>query len=69
MPETSVIVSTTVTFIFFFMEALIHYNLGKTGQLSISRFPRRGELVRLIFTIAFFSFLSAVVIKAINTYM
>lgn len=51
-----------VTFSFFFLEALIHYNIGKYGKIGIS-FPVGVELAELVLTMVVFSVLSAATIS------
>lgn len=54
-----------VTFTFFFMEAIIHYNIGKFGQIGFS-FPVGTELGELVLTMVIFSVLSTVTISILK---
>ena len=49
-----------VTIVWFFLEALVHYNIGKTGSCWISAFPHGEEFVLILTSIAICSFLSTV---------
>ena len=49
-----------VTIVWFFLEALVHYNIGKTGSCWITSFPHGEELVLILTSIAICSFLSTV---------
>ena len=76
--KTIFIVITLITFIIFFMEALIHFNIGKNGNnkphkyISISdqikiHIPDKDEFLKIFKTVLFFScvsgLLSAYIIK------
>lgn len=74
--KTIFIVITLITFIFFFMEAFIHFNIGKNGKqhkyIRVSEqikfhIPDKNEFFDIVKTVLFFStasgLLSAYVIK------
>jgi hypothetical protein len=76
--KTVFIVITLVTFIIFFMEALIHFNIGKNGKHNTHKYihvsdqikihiPDKNEFFDIVKTVLFFSvisgLLSAYVIK------
>ena len=58
------VVTFVVTFVCFFIEALIHYNLGKDEKKFV--WPPPKDLCKLIVTILSFSFLSTVIIAFIS---
>jgi len=53
------VTSLLVTAIFFTLEALIHFNIGKSGHISLRLLPDRKELIRIISVVLLFSLLSA----------
>lgn len=53
------VTSLVVTAVFFTLEALLHYNIGKTGQISLRMIPSRKELFRIVAVVLLFSLLSA----------
>ena len=53
------ITSLLVTALFFTVEALLHFNIGKTGHISLRYLPDRKELVRIVSVVLLFSLLSA----------
>ena len=59
MKNTVIIFS--VTFIFFFIEALIHYNIGKNDKKVC--FPNTMDLFKIIGTIVLFTILSTITIN------
>lgn len=76
--KTIFIVITLITFIIFFMEALIHFNIGKNGKNKPHKYihisdqikihiPDKNEFFDIVKTVLFFSvisgLLSAYVIK------
>ena len=71
--KTVFIVITFITFIIFFMEALIHFNIGKNGEyIRVSdqikiHIPDKDEFFDICKTVLFFStmtgLLSAYIIK------
>lgn len=63
--RTEFLLVTSVTFIFFFVEALLHYNIGKNGEVGF-HFPTNGELTRIVVIVAIFSILSASTVAMIN---
>lgn len=54
-----------VTFILFFIEALLHYNYGK-GDGEQFHFPNQNEIVQIIITVSIFSFLNSYIIKQLS---
>ena len=54
-----IVIPFVITTCFFYLEALIHYNLGKFGKVSFSLPPLKKNLV-ILGIIIFFSFLSSV---------
>ena len=52
------IITTLVTIIFFFLESLLHYNIGKTGYISLKHFPSKKEDFSLLITIVAFAIAS-----------
>lgn len=56
-----------VTFIVFFFEAMIHYNIGwnghKNGINKTLHFPVKTELLMIIITIAIFSFINSLILN------
>ena len=76
--KTVFIIITLVTFIIFFMEALIHFNIGKNGKHKMHKYidisdqikihiPDKDEIFDIVKTVMFFStmtgLLSAYIIK------
>ncbi len=76
--KTTFIVITFITFIIFFMEALIHFNIGKNGNHKTHKYvnvsdqikihiPDKNEFFDIVKTVLFFStmtgLLSAYIIK------
>lgn len=68
--KTIFIVITLVTFIIFFMEALIHFNIGKNGKHKTHKYidisdqikihiPDKDEFFDIVKTVLFFSTISA----------
>jgi len=57
MINSTYIISFFVTTIFFFFEAIIHYNIGKYGKIGF-QFPKYTHILKIISTIFLFSFLS-----------
>lgn len=55
------IVIFIVTFVLFFVESLIDYNIGATGGMSTIKFPNWIELIQLTLAIAIFSLLTAII--------
>jgi len=55
------VTTTIVTFTFFFLEALLHYNIGRNGQISLNSFPGPNELGSIVGTVALFAALSGIV--------
>jgi len=52
----------TVTFILFFIEALLHYNYGKDDSYQF-HFPTQTEFLQIVFTVFIFSFLNSFIIR------
>ena len=55
--STKIIISFFITTIFFFIEAVIHYNIGKYGYIGF-QLPTYKHILKILSTILFFSFLS-----------
>lgn len=64
--QTLIVIQTVVTSFFFFVEAMIHYNYGKTGDLIPTELPETHQLMRIVGTILFFSILSSVVMSQLK---
>lgn len=58
--STKIIISFFVTTIFFFIEAVIHYNIGKYGKIGF-QIPKYHHTFKIISTILLFSFISCCV--------
>jgi ABC-type microcin C transport system permease subunit YejB len=54
-----------VTFILFFLEALLHYNYGKSDSDKF-HLPDINELVQISITVGIFSFLNSYIIKILS---
>jgi len=67
MMNSEEIISTIVTIFFFGIEALLHYNIGKTGNISLFHFPTMKESLKLIVTIAIFAIASTLTANYIET--
>tara|TARA_B000000477_G_C5892385_1_gene142844 strand:- start:25 stop:252 length:228 start_codon:yes stop_codon:yes gene_type:complete len=52
------IIAFFVTSFFFLIEALIHYNMGKSGKFSFT-IPEKKTICKILLIIFFFSFLSS----------
>jgi hypothetical protein len=61
--KLSALIIAIVTFILFFFEAIIHYNIGKNGNKVGIYFdiPNKSELLNIAFIILFFSILSGLI--------
>ena len=59
-------VSFFVTIFWFFLEALMHYNIGRHGSIWITTFPELEEMILILISIAICSFLSTVTTNAIT---
>jgi hypothetical protein len=66
MISTEGYISFFVTIVWFLLEALVHYNIGKTGSGWIRKFPDREEFVLIITSIAICSFLSTTTTNLIS---
>ena len=55
------------TMFIFAIEAILHYNIGKTGNISFFHFPTMKEALKLLFTIAIFATASTLVTHYIET--
>jgi hypothetical protein len=58
MIKTTKIIETLVTIFYFCIEALLHYNIGKTGNLTLIHFPTKMEVIKLLGSIALFAIAS-----------
>jgi|TARA_R110002074_G_scaffold112908_2_gene241348 tetrahydromethanopterin S-methyltransferase subunit D len=65
--NTKEIISTLITIIFFTIEAILHYNIGKTGNISFFHFPKMKEALKILFTIVIFATASTLVTHYIET--
>ena len=63
------LVSFAVTTLFFTLEALLHYNIGKTGKLGLSHFPPAKEALEIVGVVMIFAALSAATAILIQKYM
>lgn len=63
------LITFLTTTIFFVLEALIHYNIGKTGHITLSKLPSIQEFVKIVGVVMLFSFLSVLVSGFLTTYM
>lgn len=54
-----------VTFVVFFTEAIIHYNIGNKESTTI-QLPDSNSLFQIVITIAIFSFINSRIISFIN---
>lgn len=58
-----------VTFTVFFIEAIIHYNIGKSGKLNYNiEFPELHSLSQIVIIIAIFSFINSRLISFIYSH-
>lgn len=64
--QTMIVIQTLVVSFFFFIEAMVHYNYGKTGDLIPTELPETPKLLRIVGTILFFSIVSNVVATQIQ---
>ena len=61
------IIQFVVVCCFFYVEAIIHFNIGKTGKLSFA-IPDCRENIKIFCIIVFFAGLSSFVTYIIETY-
>jgi len=54
------------TFFVFFLEGLVHYNIGK-NKLTRLQFPQGREIIQWIGTLLFFSLLNGVLASSLNS--
>ena len=66
MTFVQVTVNTIITFLTFFLEALLHYNIGKSGRITFRYFPHFKELWKIAMVVGFFSLLSQVAANIVN---
>jgi len=52
-----------ITFIVFFIEALLHYNIGKVEKIEDVRFPDRHEFIEIVTILFIFSWINTYVIN------
>jgi len=69
MTSLKLFVSFLTTTVFFVVEAMIHYNIGKTGHISLRQIPSLREFVKIVGVVMMVSFLSVLVSGFINTYL
>ena len=67
MLGSATIIQTTVTIIFFCIEAILHYNIGKTGNITSFHFPTMKDSLKLISTITIFAIASTLTANYIET--
>ena len=60
----SSVVTMIVTYICFFVEAMIHYNIGyrssNPNDTTVIVFPNMADLIKIILTVGLFSFICGV---------
>ena len=64
--KSRIAVNTIITFVTFVIEAILHYNIGKTGRISFRYLPGRKDLWRIAVVVAFFSVISEAVSILVN---
>ena len=69
MSSLKMFVTFATTTMFFVVEAMIHYNIGKTGHISLSQIPSIREFVKIAGVVMLFSFMSVLVSEFINNYI
>jgi len=69
MMKSGEIISTIVTIFFFCIEAILQYNIGKTGNITSFHFPTMKESLKLIVTITIFAIASTLTANYIETLM
>ena len=57
-----------VTFGFFLLEAILHFNIGKTGRIGLSVMPSFKEFMKIAAIVAFFSIMSVIVANYITEF-
>lgn len=64
------IVSTLITFVFFFIEAMFHFNIGKNGDSDKLdwHFPSRSELFKIVVIVFIVAFLSEITTREVIKY-
>ncbi len=67
MLEFTNIIQTIVTIFFFCIEAILHYNIGKTGNISSFHLPTIHESLKLITTVTIFAIASTLTANYIET--
>lgn len=60
------VLTFSTTCFFFFFEALLHFHIGKTGDLGFS-LPKSDELVKIIVSIVICSGLSSATVMLIDS--
>ena len=63
------LIQISVTCFFFFLEALLHYNIGKSGQVTLSEWPPPHDLMLLSVSIVICSLLSTFSSNVIGSYL
>ena len=61
-------VQLLTTSVFFYIEAIIHYNIGKFGKIAFT-LPLLKENIMMLLTIIFFSFLACCLTDFVNMWM
>jgi hypothetical protein len=61
--KLSALIITCITFILFYIEAIIHYNIGKNGKNKIFHLdiPDKKELLNIALIILFFSIINGLI--------
>ncbi len=57
---------TVVTFIIFFVEAMLHYTIGMNSgkKKFIIKWPRAADLIKIITVLGFFSILNGIIVDS-----
>lgn len=61
MAKLSSIIAFTTTTVFFVLEDLLLYNIGKTGKITFRKIPSLGEFLRIVAVVMFFALMSILV--------
>lgn len=63
---STLLITFFITTLFFVAEAIIHYNIGKTGEITMRRIPSRREMVKIVLVVMLFAFFSVTVSEMIS---
>lgn len=69
MTSFKMFVTFVTTTLFFIVEALLHYNIGKTGHITLQKIPSLREFVKIVAVVMVVSFISVSVSEFITTYI